>query len=263
MLLWLIVFLMFLCEILNILAYLYKNDFLKYISKNIFFVASLGLILIIFNYGNCPLHSLKGSILVFALFLDIISLFFIIKYKLESIISIVSPILGLILVLSLLLESNNFVALNNYKFIVKIHILTSFLAYASFLFSGIVSILFLRFHRSLKKKTLSELFKEVPSFPFLEKAIDHATAFGLIVITFSLVTGFILLKMYYGTLFVFDVKVISLILLYILYIIFFILRFVKKINSYVWAKYNILASLFLLILFIFGNSFLPGIHSFK
>ncbi len=261
--LWLIASFMFLCEVLNILAYLYKNDFLKYISKNIFFVASLGLILIIFNFGKCPLYTLKGSTLIFALSLDIISLFFIIKYKLESIISIVSPILGTILVLSILLGNDHSMDLNNYNFIIKFHIFASFLAYASFIFSGIASVLFLRFYRSLKKKNLSELFKEVPSFPFLEKAMDHATAFGLIFITFSLLTGFILLKMYYGTLFVFDIKIISLILLYILYIIFFILRFIKKINSSVWAKYNILASLFLLFLFVFGNSFLPGIHSFK
>ena len=261
MLLWLIAFFMFLCEILNILAYLYKNNFLRYISKNIFFVASLGLILFIFNYGKCPLYTLKGGMLIFAFSLNILSLFFIIKYKLESLISIVSPILGIILILSALLGSKDPIGLDN-EFIIRIHIFTSFLAYASFLFSGVVSILFLRFYRSLKKKVLSELFKEIPSFPFLEKAIDHATALGLVLITFSLVTGFILLKIYYKTLFVFDIKVISLILLYILYIIFFILRFVKKINSYTWAKYNVIASLFILILFVLGNSLFPGIHNF-
>lgn len=262
--LYIIAIIMFACEILNIFAFLYKNSTLKQVSKYLFLFGSLGLFAYIFKLKACPLNTLKGSILLFAIFLDILSVFFVLKYRLDSVISIVSPILGIIIILSFFVDKSAFyVPVKHYDFLLRFHIFSSFLAYASLIFSAIASILFLRAHRSLKKKKISQVFKEIPSFPFLEKAIDHATAFGLIFTSFTILTGFILLEIYYQTIFIWDIKIIGFILLYVLYVIFFILRFVKNINIVTWAKYNIIAALFLFTLFLIGNTFIPGIHNFS
>jgi HemX protein len=73
-----------------------------------------------------------------------------------------------------------------------------FLAYACFLLSFVISVMYLFQHRQIKKRHLGRLFERLPSLADMDQAIMRVDALGLGLLVVGLAAGFLWMEMIIG-----------------------------------------------------------------
>jgi ABC-type transport system involved in cytochrome c biogenesis permease subunit len=80
-----------------------------------------------------------------------------------------------------------------------VHTSLLFLAYACFILSFVISLMYLLQYREITRHRIGPLFKRLPSLDEMDQSIMRLDALGLGLLVFGLVTGFLWLEMAVGT----------------------------------------------------------------
>ncbi len=188
---------------LHYLLYLnFKKDKLAtvglYSARFGFLTNLLGLVLLLLRGGAQVLFTPKGALLVFALTLVTVFLYFSTRHRLSLAGAFIMPWATLFTLLSSFLSGVPRIDLP-VGTIGLIHIVSAFLGYSAFMFSALLSVIYLIFERHLKKKRFSIFFFKLPSLTKLESIIYHSITVGFVFITFSMFVGAVWSQKLFGT----------------------------------------------------------------
>ena len=145
-----------------------------------------------------------------------------------------------------------------------VHIFTAFLGYSAFIFSAILSVIYLIFDRHLKKKKFSVFFHKLPSLSLVESVIYHSIAVGFTFITVSMFAGAIWSEKVLGSFWSWHPKQVATLITWFIY--------AGIIHLYLYGSWrgkrlcymSIAGLLVILMDFVGVNFFLAkDIHSFK
>ncbi len=145
-----------------------------------------------------------------------------------------------------------------------IHIISAFLGYSAFIFSAIISLLYLIFDRHLKKKKFSVFYHKLPSLSLLESIIYHSLTVGFMFITLSMFTGAIWSERVFGSYWSWHPKQVATLITWFIY--------AGIIHLYTYSNWrgkrlcymSILGFLLIMLNFVGINFFSSkDVHSFK
>ena len=158
----------------------------------------IGALLLLFKGGAQTLFTPKGAFLIFALTLVSVFLYFSTKHRLSLSGAFLMPWATLFSVLASVSSGVPKVELP-VGIVGVIHIVSAFLGYSAFMFSALLSVIYLIFERHLKKKKFSVFFFKLPSLTKLESVIYHSITVGFVFITFSMFVGAVWSEELFGT----------------------------------------------------------------
>lgn len=144
-----------------------------------------------------------------------------------------------------------------------LHIVTAFLGYSAFVFSAILSIIFLIFESHLKKKKFSVFFQKLPSLPLLESIIYHSLTVGFMFITVSMFAGAVWSEKLFGKYWIWHPKQVATLIVWFFYAAVIHLHLYGKWKGKKLCYLSILGSLIILTNFVGVNFLSKDIHSFK
>ena len=169
-----------------------------YSSRFGFLTNLFAVILLVTKSGGEGLFTPKGALLVFSLTLVSVFLYFSTKHRLTLSGAFIMPwatIFSLIAALSSGKPSQEFPV----GIIGVIHIASAFLGYSSFMFSALLSLIYLISEKHLKKKRFSVFFFKLPSLTKLETIIYSSITLGFIFITVSMFVGAVWSERLFGS----------------------------------------------------------------
>ena len=148
--------------------------------------------------GLSALFALKGVFLLLALTTVSVFLYFVTKHRLSPSGAFLTPWATAFASVAFFVSGEPKVALP-VGFAGVVHIFTAFLGYSAFLFSAVVSILYLIFDNHLRKKKFSVFFHKLPSLQLVESVIYHSVAVGFTFITVSMFAGAVWSEQVFGS----------------------------------------------------------------
>jgi len=167
--------------------------------------------------GYFPILTLFEILFFYSLLLIILSILIHHLFKKWKILEMVMVFLGLLTLLCAISTGETFPIISE-DFLSKLsfgHILLSVISYAAFSISAIISILFIMYDCSLKKKVWNKFTKNFPSLEGLERNAYYANIVGEILLFIGLIIGLVWASFFYDWKLLFDPKVLfSLIVLY-------------------------------------------------
>jgi len=169
-----------------------------YSSRFGFLTNAAAVILLLLKSGGESLFTPKGALLVFSLTLVSVFLYFSTKHKLTLSGAFIMPwatIFSLVASLTSEKPSQEFPV----GVVGIIHITSAFLGYSSFMFSALLSLIYLISEKHLKKKKFSIFFFKLPSLVKLESIIYSSITLGFIFITISMFVGAIWAEKLFGS----------------------------------------------------------------
>ncbi|RKQ63537.1 ABC-type uncharacterized transport system permease subunit [Thermovibrio guaymasensis] len=157
-----------------------------------------GLLLEVFNGGTVTLFTPKGAFLIFSLTLVSVFLYFSTKHKLSLSGAFLMPWATLFSILSCVSSGAPKTELP-VGIVGVVHIVSAFFGYSAFMFSAILSVIYLIFERHLKRKKFSIFFFKLPSLTKLESIIYTSITVGFVFITISMFVGAVWSEELFGT----------------------------------------------------------------
>lgn len=166
-----------------------RIGFLTNLAAVIFFV---------WNGGSLSLFTERGAFLLFGISIVSIFLYFSTKHKLSLSGTFLMPWAAVSLIVASITSG-----ISKTVFPVGIvgvtHIASAFLAYSAFIFSAVISIIYLIFERHLKSKNFSIFYHKLPSLSLLDSVIYHSLTVGFLFITISMFAGAIWSEQLFGS----------------------------------------------------------------
>ncbi len=168
-------------------------------SARIGFVVNLiFLLLILVDQSTSVLFTKKGAFSLFSISTVSVFLYFSTKHKIPVIGPFMMPWASLFMGIAAFSSG-----IPKMAFPVgvsgTVHILSAFIAYASFIFSAFASIVYLVLDFQLKRKTISIFYHKVPSLPLMESIVYKSLAIGFTFITLSMFAGAVWSQKLFGT----------------------------------------------------------------
>ena len=131
-----------------------------------------------------------------------------------------------------------------------IHLFAAILAYVSFGVSFVAGLVYLYQDWRLKHRSIGgAVFQKLPSLEGVERLIFRTLWVGLPLLTLALISGFIWLKIEFGTLWIWNSKITASIFAWIVYSALFYFHYISSIRGRKVVVLNVLA--FILIVFTF------------
>jgi len=163
-----------------------------------FLVNLLFILLTVSDRGSSVLFTVRGAFSLLAICVVTVFLYFTSRHRLSIIGPFMMPWAALFMGIALLssgIPKTSFpVGLAG-----TIHILSAFMAYASFAFSALVSVIYLIFDRQLKRRKVSVFYHRVPSLPLMESIVYRTISIGFTFITLSMFAGAVWSQKLFGT----------------------------------------------------------------
>ncbi len=142
------------------------------------------------------------------------------------------------------------------------HIFSALTGYAAFMFSTIVSLLYLILDKQLKKKKFSIFYHKIPSLKLLENIIYNSITFGFTFITVSMFTGAIWSAKLFGTYWSWDPKQVLTLITWFIYAAILHLYISGKWNGKKLCYLSVVGTVLVMINFVGVNLIFKGVHSF-
>ncbi len=143
-----------------------------------------------------------------------------------------------------------------------IHVLTAFLAYASFALSFVGALLYLAQNRGLKSKKLNAFYHKLPSLESLESVVYRTMVLGFPLLTLALASGFLWAKDVYGGFWRWDPKFVASTLTWLIYLGILYVHYVSLIRGRKVVMASLFAFFCVLLTFLGVNFFETGVHNF-
>jgi ABC-type transport system involved in cytochrome c biogenesis permease subunit len=158
----------------------------------------VALALLVVGSGTSSLFTPKGAFTVFSLSLVSVFLYFSTRHRLSLSGAFLMPWATLFSVLASVTSGAPKAAMP-VGAVGLVHIISAFLGYSAFMFSALISVIYLIFERHLKRKKFSIFFFKLPSLSLLETVVYHSIAVGFFFITLSMFVGAIWSEELFGT----------------------------------------------------------------
>jgi cytochrome c-type biogenesis protein CcsB len=213
--------------------------------------------------GHAPLSNLYESLVFLSLCVALLSLFVGIKYKLNIIGIVASPIPFLAMAYASLpkvsseiqplipaLQSNWLIA----------HVMTCFVGYAAFALAFGISILF--FFKSSGKDKSSAVVGLIPDLDTLDELTHQMVTFGFLFLSIGIITGSVWANQAWGRYWGWDPKETWSLITWLVYAT---LLHARMMRGWMGKKIALLSIIgFLAVIFTyFGVNLLPGLHSYQ
>ena len=195
-----------------------------------------------------PITTFKEVLVFFAWSLGFVYMVLLRRVKHETFGLILLPFLLLFLGISFLVADGKGVPpdyLSSHFFL--IHILSAFIAYASFSLSFIASVLYLIQSHALKSKQVGNFYHRLPPLKELERFIFHSVIWGVFLLGIAIVTGAFWSKSVFRTFIVREPKSIASMITCLIYGLIFFL----KTRALVGERRSVLFVLFAFMLVLF------------
>ena len=168
-------------------------------SARIGFLINLVFLLgILISQGSSVLFTMKGVFSLFSISTVSIFLYFSTKHKIPVVGPFMMPWASLFMGIAAF-SSGIPKASFPVGFAGTIHILSAFIAYASFIFSALTSIVYLILEFQLKRKRVSIFYHRIPSLPLMEDIVYKSIAIGFTFITISMFAGAVWSQKLFGS----------------------------------------------------------------
>ncbi|MEO2068121.1 MAG: cytochrome C biogenesis protein, partial [Desulfurobacteriaceae bacterium] len=153
-------------------------------AARIGFLTNLIAIIFLLKSESHSLFTEKGAFSLFGIGIVSIFLYFVSKHKLPLSGAFLMPWAGISLVIA---SISSGIPKDTFPVgIVGItHIISAFLGYSAFIFSAVISLIYIIFERNLKKKKFSLFYHKTPSLTLLESIVYHSLTVGFTFITIS------------------------------------------------------------------------------
>jgi cytochrome c-type biogenesis protein CcsB len=143
-----------------------------------------------------------------------------------------------------------------------LHATSSFAAYAAFTFGSCAGIAYLIQERALRRKSLGELSRRLPSLSVLDRLGYRAVALGFPLLTFGMVTGSVWASRAWGSYWFWEPKLTLSLLLWLLCAAIFHLRTIEKYQGRRTALLTVASALMVLVVFLGAGLISGGRHVF-
>lgn len=142
-----------------------------------------------------------------------------------------------------------------------IHVISALLGYSGFIIAAVYGVLFFMLYKELKSNRFGLIFQRLPSLEILEKLNFYSVVIGFIMLSISIMIGFIWLPQAFPDFSYYDPKLISVCLVWFVYLIGILSKLIAKL----YGKKVIIFSLVGLIFAIFSlilSNIIESFHSF-
>ncbi len=163
------------------------------------FLTNLAAVAVLLNFsGSGVLFTPKGAFLLLSISVVSVFLFFSTKHKLSLSGAFLMPWASIFAILS---SFSSGIPKEQLPVgaVGLIHIITAFLGYSAFIFSAVLSIIYLIFDKHLRKKKFSIFFHKLPSLSLVESVVYHSITVGFFFITVSMFAGAVWSQKLFGT----------------------------------------------------------------
>lgn len=201
--------------------------------------------------GYFPVLTLFEILFFYSLILILISISIHHLFKKWKLLEMLMVFLGLLTLLCAISTGETFPIISD-DFLSKlsfVHILLSIISYAAFSISAIISILYIIYDCSLKKKVWNKFTKNFPSLEGLERNAYYANIVGEILLFIGLIIGLVWASFFYDWRLLFDPKVLFSLVVLFMYGVAIVKRQRKAWVTKELAIWNIVAFVMVLMNF--------------
>ena len=196
------------------LSYLFwEKEKLLHLSKFLlilaFFFHTLFLVGLVLRRGQLPTDSLFEATGFFAWAIAAATFLLGLRHRMGILGAFSLPLVFLLILMASTLSQGPFLDgsfLRNSYFV--LHVLLSFLGYAAFAITFLTALMYLLLERQLKEKHAGRFFRRLPSLLLLERLHEMALVYGVTLLLFGLLFGFIWSEKLFGGLLEKDPKVL-------------------------------------------------------
>jgi len=142
------------------------------------------------------------------------------------------------------------------------HVVTAILSYTGFSISGAYGIMYIILFKKLKQSRFDIFFRKLPNLEILEKLAFVSALIGFVLLSFSIIVGFIWLPRIFSDFSYFDPKLVSTLIVWLFYGVTF---FKKSLGNLYGKKliYLLLANFMIAVVAVIVSGLFPGsFHTF-
>lgn len=143
-----------------------------------------------------------------------------------------------------------------------VHVISALGGYAGFTIAAVYGILFFMLYKDIKLNKFGLIFKRLPSLEILEKLNFYAVLIGFILLTFSILIGFIWLPEAFPDINYLDPKLISVGIVWIIFGAGILLKVIAKLYGKKVIMFSIVGFIIAILSLLVSNVFTQTFHSF-
>jgi len=151
--------------------------------------------------------------------------------------------------------------LQNYK--LGFHVITAILGFSAISISSAYSLMYLLLYKNLKSNNFALLFNRLPNLEILEKLTLYSIIIGFILLSISILFGFVWLPSAFPEFSYFDAKIISTVMVAIIYGLAIFLNTKRIVVGKRFAKFSIYGFIFSILSLMFTGMLLNSFHNFS
>lgn len=143
-----------------------------------------------------------------------------------------------------------------------IHVISALGGYAGFTIAAVYGLLFFMLYKDIKLNKFGLIFKRLPSLEILEKLNFYAVLIGFILLTFSMLIGFIWLPEAFPNINYLDPKLISVGIVWLIFGIGILAKVMAKLYGKKVIVFSIVGYIIAILSMLVSNVFTQTFHSF-
>lgn len=143
-----------------------------------------------------------------------------------------------------------------------VHVMSALLGYSGFTIAAVHGVLFFMLYKDLKLNKFGLIFKRLPSLEILEKLNFYSVLIGFILLTISMMIGFIWLPSAFPDISYVDPKLISVSIVWLVFFIGILSKLIAKLYGKKVIIFSLIGFVIAIVLEIISNVFAESFHSF-
>jgi ABC-type uncharacterized transport system permease subunit len=143
-----------------------------------------------------------------------------------------------------------------------IHVISALLGYSGFIIAAVYGVLFFMLYKELKSNRFGLIFQRLPSLEILEKLNFYSVVIGFIMLSVSILIGFIWLPQAFPDFSYYDPKLISVSAVWFVYLIGILSKWIAKLYGKKVIIFSLVGFVVAIISLILSNIIKESFHSF-
>lgn len=143
-----------------------------------------------------------------------------------------------------------------------IHVMSALLGYSGFTIAAVYGILFYLLYKDIKLNKYGLIFRRLPSLEILEKLNFYSVLIGFILLTFSMLVGFIWLPSAFPDFSYTDPKLISVTIVWVIFLVGIVLKLGAKLYGKKVIIFSLVGFLIAIISMLISTLYAKTFHSF-
>lgn len=143
-----------------------------------------------------------------------------------------------------------------------VHVMSALLGYSGFTIAAVHGVLFFLLYKDIKLNNFGLIFKRLPSLEILEKLNFYSVVIGFILLTISMMIGFIWLPVAFPDITYLDPKLISVSIVWLVFGIGILAKLIAKLYGKKVIIFSLIGFIVALLSLLISNLFAESFHSF-